>query len=513
MSDARVIGHVTRPDGVTCDVYEDVDGQQWITTYNGRLYGLWLPKEDKKAPPTAADERIPVPPETSIPSNSQVPVPPTPAEQPIAGVTPQRPWAWLAAVVAFGGAFGLVLILMAPKGTPPKEPEPRPAASAPVAPDRKETRDSSDNPDTLVDWLKALPAKGPLSPEALFAKASPSVVLVRTYDRDSRLTGFGSGFVVSSDGLVATNHHVIRGAHSARVVFGDNSSYPVESAVGDEDRDVAVIKIQSRGLTALPLAAGEVPRVGARVYAIGNPEGFRNTLSEGLVSGLRGSGDAPALIQTTAAISHGSSGGPLLSDSGEVVGITTLIWGEGQNLNMAVPVSRLVAILQRQNTLRPLSALTNSERAAEAQWTAKDKRNLARFFRALSREEIALAPMYAILQNRNKPNPADFVAVGNILEGALSEARAVRGDVLAKVHPDLPRAFKEQYIKHLELSISRLKSGRDFPVDGWALLKEWSDWRDSNKGAFRFPDEVPTRIGENVEGRWQGVRLPKFVPE
>jgi Trypsin-like peptidase domain len=467
----------------------------------------------------AGEEIAAVPPETGTPSIPQAAVPPAPVEQPTADMTPRKPWGLLAAVVAFGAAFGVVFILMAPKGTPPKEPEPRPAAVAPAAPDRKETRDSSDGPDTLADWLKALPAKGPLSPEALFAKVSPSVVLVKTYDRDSRLTGHGSGFVVSSDGLVATNHHVIRGARSAWVVFGDNSSYPVDGAVVDEDWDIAVIKIQSRGLAALPLAAGEVPRVGARVYAIGNPvdEKFRNTLSEGLVSGLRGKSDAPAFIQTTAAVSHGSSGGPLLSDSGEVVGITTLTWTEGQNLNLAVPVSRLVAILQRQNTLRPLGTLADSDRASEKQWSEEDKENLPHFFRALVREDNALAPMYAMLQNRTQPKPANFVAVGIALEGALSEARAVRKDVLAKVHPDLPRVFRETYIKHLESSIPNLRSGRDFSADGWALYKEWSAWCDSNKGACRFPDAVPTRIGENLQStlarNWKGARLPKFVPE
>jgi hypothetical protein len=196
-----------------------------------------------------------------------------------------------------------------------------------------------------------------LSAENLFKKASPAVVRVELYGRDSRLAKLGSGFVVSEDGLIATNFHVIRGARSARVRFQDGASFSVEGVVGvDQEADLALLQIRGRRFPLLTLT-DELPPVGRKVYAIGSPKGLTNTLSDGMVSGHR-SAKGLTFIQTNAAVSPGSSGGPLLLEGGRVAGITTaiLFFKEGQNLNIAVPASQLRLLMQRRSDLEPIDS-------------------------------------------------------------------------------------------------------------------------------------------------------------
>jgi hypothetical protein len=348
----------------------------------------------------------------------------------------------------------------------------------------------------------------------IYANASPGVVLVRTYDRASRHTGFGSGFLVSPDGLIATNHHVIRTARSARVVFGDDSERPVTGvAAADPEWDLVLLKIDGRNLPALSLASGSVPPVGAKVYAIGHPEGLRNTLSDGLVSGHRGAGDAPAFIQTTAAISPGSSGGPLLSDRGEVVGITTLSLVEGQNLNLAIPVSKLEALLRRENTLLPLGPLALRGRAPDEQWTIEEKRNLANFFRALKREQD-LAKEFLGKANATQQDQLRYCS---LLAIPLIYAKKVKGEVLRKVHPELPEAFQGEFLLFLESADRITRFGENSPADFWQSRIAWREWWAANKEDLRFPDEVPVYpeagLTDEWAREWKGVRFPRFVPE
>jgi S1-C subfamily serine protease len=153
-----------------------------------------------------------------------------------------------------------------------------------------------------------------LSAESIFKEASPAVVRVDVRDRDSKLISQGSGFLISEDGLVATNCHVIEGADFAQVVFPDDSKSTVEGVASYmTSADLAVLKIAGSQFPVLALADDELPDIGSKVYAIGNPRGLTNTLSDGLVSGLRLVSDDFSLIQTSAPISSGSSGGPLLS--------------------------------------------------------------------------------------------------------------------------------------------------------------------------------------------------------
>lgn len=215
------------------------------------------------------------------------------------------------------------------------------------------------------------PAGTPLSPEALFAEASPAVGRVDHLDKAGQRIAFGSGFFVSADGLLITNYHVIDGAADAKIVMANQQEYEVEGvAAVDRAGDLVLLKAKASGVPFLKLWDGDPPRVGSPVFAIGNPEGMSNTLSNGLVSGLRenGYGDV-SMVQINAAISHGSSGGPLLIASGLVVGVTSAGLVGGQNINFALPSRQAVHLLSQKRELRSMADLALAQGAAEERQT------------------------------------------------------------------------------------------------------------------------------------------------
>jgi tetratricopeptide (TPR) repeat protein len=163
-----------------------------------------------------------------------------------------------------------------------------------------------------------------LDAQTIYAKASPSVARIEVMRPDYSHMAQGSGFVVSSDGFVVTNHHVMRAGRKGLVLLGEGKAYPVAVVlVSDQKKDLAVIKINATGLPYFALfPKDKKPAVGSKAFAIGSPLGQTNTLSEGLVSGLR---DEPnrTVVQTTAEIAGGSSGGPLLDARCRVIGVNT----------------------------------------------------------------------------------------------------------------------------------------------------------------------------------------------
>ena len=189
-----------------------------------------------------------------------------------------------------------------------------------------------------------------LTPDAIFSRAAPSVVRIVAEDLNFKEIGLGSGFFVATNGVLVTNYHVVKGAVFGRVVLANNATFELVGLLAwDEQLDIAVLKVNGTDLPRLELASrGNVPPVGTRVYAIGNPQGLTNTLSEGLVSGIRkDSSDGLAAIQVTTPISPGSSGGPLIDAQGKVLGITTFFVQAGQNLNFAVPSDAVQRLLSK----------------------------------------------------------------------------------------------------------------------------------------------------------------------
>jgi S1-C subfamily serine protease len=217
---------------------------------------------------------------------------------------------------------------------------------------------------TRVEVLKALPG-GNFDPQAIYRRSSPGVVTVisefagavNPLTPQGGRAGLGSGFVVSPKGEIATNAHVvtsgegadIRRARHVYVQFSDHNQVPATIVGADPNSDVALIRVDPKGLTlrALPLGASSALVVGAPVVAIGSPFGEPQSLSVGVLSGLDRTIDSltnfqiAGAIQTDAAINRGNSGGPLVDGRGAVIGINSQIQstsGGGEGVGFAVPI-------------------------------------------------------------------------------------------------------------------------------------------------------------------------------
>lgn len=178
----------------------------------------------------------------------------------------------------------------------------------------------------------------------IYELASKSTVVVENFDEAGKAKSFGSG-VVFADGNVATNCHVVKGASSLKVRIG-TKRLSATLRYSDWDRDVCSLSVAGLDAPAIVIGNSKSLKVGAKVYAIGAPKGLELTLSDGIISSLRVV-DGSQYIQTTAAISRGSSGGGLFDENGALVGLTTFYLAEGQNLNFAVPVEWVKELTQR----------------------------------------------------------------------------------------------------------------------------------------------------------------------
>jgi len=177
------------------------------------------------------------------------------------------------------------------------------------------------------------------------AKKVESVVYIEVAFGDGKGAS-GSGFIISTDGRIVTNYHVIDGAVSGKVVLNDGTTFSDIKVLGwNKEGDLAIIKVAGSGLPAVATGDSDTTQIGEAVVAIGSPLGLQNTVSTGIVSARR-----EGFLQTTAPISHGSSGGALFNMMGEVIGITSAGMEEGANLGFAIPINE-VKLLATDRTL------------------------------------------------------------------------------------------------------------------------------------------------------------------
>lgn len=168
----------------------------------------------------------------------------------------------------------------------------------------------------------------------------------------------GSGFIISSDGYIVTNQHMTGGTTSVQITLDGNQWYPVKIVGSDEKTDISLLKLDAKNL--IPVKIGSTPKQGEAVLAWGNPFGFYNTVSSGIVSNTRQymPDDPYYKIQTDAAINHGNSGGPLLNSRGEVVGMNQAIYSptEGNaGIAFAIPIEQVMDIAKRLQTKGEIS--------------------------------------------------------------------------------------------------------------------------------------------------------------
>jgi serine protease Do len=216
-----------------------------------------------------------------------------------------------------------------------------------------------------------------MTPAQIAARAMPAVVTIRG---DGSL---GAGFLVREDGWIATNFHVIAGMPDLKVVLSDESEHPVlEVLAFDEARDLAIVRIHApRRLPPLSLGDSRAVRPGDPVVAIGHPLGLADTVSNGLVSAVRVVDPELTLLQISAPIAPGSSGGPLFNERGEVIGVAAAVATQGQNLNFGVPADYLKRLLVHPDPV-PLSTF-----AAE---TAEEERGLPAVKRSVPHHALAI---------------------------------------------------------------------------------------------------------------------------
>jgi hypothetical protein len=270
-----------------------------------------------------------------------------------------------------------------------------------------------------------------LSARDIIDSSSPGIVRIEAGEGK-----VGTGFIVEASGLIATNLHVIEGESSIRVkLYKDPTEYPATVIAGfDHKHDLALVRIKpKKPLPVLRLGDSSAVSAGDRIYAIGNPLGvFDYSITDGLISQVRPLSDELTILQISAAISQGSSGGPLFNQFGEVIGVTTAIITQGQAINLAVPANYLRPMMKAQTAiaLDEFARVTkdkDEDRTAGAEddvkierkipehpvtvWTGCGDKEMEDVLRSIS-DAIAIgAPLY------NKGTPEGFEACYRVYEG------------------------------------------------------------------------------------------------
>ncbi|MBI3653671.1 MAG: serine protease [Acidobacteria bacterium] len=203
-----------------------------------------------------------------------------------------------------------------------------------------------------------------LSAREIARRSLPSVVMLAFETERADAIKYGSGFFVTSD-IIATNFHVVENTLEGYVkIVGQEPIYPILGLVGiDRDHDLALVKVKGIRGTPLPLGNSASVAIGDELFAVGNPKGLEGTFSQGIVSSIRRDGK-DSVIQITAAISHGSSGGPILNTQGEVIGIAFSGLNSGQALNFAIPSFYLKPLITNPKPLLSLQIGSRARRAS-----------------------------------------------------------------------------------------------------------------------------------------------------
>ncbi|MFH1882040.1 MAG: trypsin-like peptidase domain-containing protein, partial [Planctomycetota bacterium] len=172
----------------------------------------------------------------------------------------------------------------------------------------------------------------------LVKEIQPAIVTITTYDKNKKTIGQGSGFFVNKTGDVITNHHVLKGAYSAKVKTYDGKEYPVKFVLAaSEEADLVKVSVETpKNAVKFVKVVRTIPEVAEAIIVVGSPMGLDQTVSAGIISAIRDIPTVGKIIQISAPISPGSSGSPVVNVKGQVIGVASFQMIEGQNLNFAV---------------------------------------------------------------------------------------------------------------------------------------------------------------------------------
>lgn len=339
----------------------------------------------------------------------------------------------------------------------------------------------------LLAWIAAATtsAKSLAAPPSEIArKVMPSVVLVTTENDHGEALARGSGFVVA-EGVIATNLHVIRGASKAfvKVVNAETQLEVLGIVAENREWDLVLLAVKDLKAPPLPIGDSDALQIGDDVYAVGNPHGLEGTFSAGIVSSIRRIG-GDALLQVTAPISPGSSGGPIVNKDAEVVGMAVASLAEGQNLNFAVSASYLKPMLKTRSDPLPLpgsdaegekTARQDGEDASDVDWSQIAEWVMAQ---AESGDPVAmfnLGMMYAqgwgvhhddveagmwLLKAADLGNSSAMVNIG---------VRYAKGDGVAQDHIEAAKWFR----KAADLGVTQAMSNLgNLYANGWGVAED-----------------------------------------
>ena len=229
-----------------------------------------------------------------------------------------------------------------------------------------------------------------MTPSQIYAENVASVVLIhsevvsQTFGQTASGYSTGSGFVVSEDGFVVTNYHVVEGGSSYKVIFHDGTEYEAKLVGSDSTNDLAVLKVEAQGLQTVKIGSSDALIVGDQVVAIGNPLGeLTSTMTVGYVSAkdrdVTTDNKTINMLQTDAAINSGNSGGPLFNTRGEVIGITTAKYSGSSNsgvsiegIGFAIPIDDVMGMIEdlMEHALSPVLIWVSASTA----WTRRLRR-------------------------------------------------------------------------------------------------------------------------------------------
>ena len=323
-----------------------------------------------------------------------------------------------------------------------------------------------------------------LTAEKIYENTNDAVVTIYTFDANNNPLSQGSGVVLNDKGWIATNYHVYAGADKI-IVKHKNKIVEYTGIIGlDVEKDILILKIANRTFPHIYIGNSNLLKIGQKIYAIGSPMGLENTITEGIISGLRSNSETSKhFIQISAAISHGSSGGAVLDTKGRLIGISTSTVIDGQNLNFAIPINEVLKIY-KQSDINPKAlaaanffykglaaenennfdaAINNYKRAIEIYPEyAMPYANLGNVYNNRGEFETALAYYKKVLELNPKFTEV-YINIGNVYYGmkdfetALSYYRkaSVLNPTSAKAYTSLGNVYNEK--KDYESAITYFK--------------------------------------------------------
>ncbi|MFA6337040.1 MAG: trypsin-like peptidase domain-containing protein [Candidatus Paceibacterota bacterium] len=291
---------------------------------------------------------------------------------------------------------------------------------------------------------------------------------VKGYEKQE--VGAGSGFIVSEDGLILTNKHVVEDTTAEyKIITNDNKEYDAKVLARDPAQDLAILKIEGSGFKALKLGESNDLQIGQTVIAIGNALGeFQNTVSVGVISGLSRSIIASDgqmketlenVIQTDAAINSGNSGGPLLNLSGEVVGINTAVASQAQGIGFALPIDLAKRDIEQVKTINKISYPFLGVRYLLITSEIAENQNLS--------------VDYGALISRGSDGSAAIVVGSPAAKAGLKEGDIILEFNGRKIDQENTLAkMIAEYLPNDKITLKILRSGKQFLAD--ITLGEWS---------------------------------------